>query len=88
MASARDERGRLVDRVREVHFLTGRVIEEPAAAIANEVAYDEGYFDRITTEARLITADDDVAALGIRQKLAQSGATEKVIASATVVTTR
>ena len=69
VAGALDERGRLIDRVRELNFLTGRVVEEPAAAIAHEVADDERHFDRVATEARLIAADDDVAALRLGDQL-------------------
>lgn len=63
MPGALDERRRLINRVRELNFLSCRVIEQPAAAIAHEVANDERHLDRIATEARLIAADDDVAAL-------------------------
>ncbi|HTR54766.1 MAG TPA: hypothetical protein VMJ10_28945 [Kofleriaceae bacterium] len=67
---ALDERGRLVDGVREHDLLAARVVEEPARAIAHEVAHDERDLDRVTAEARLVAAHDHVSALGVGEKLA------------------
>jgi len=59
VAGALDERRGLVDRVGELNLLAGRVIVEVASAIANEITDDERHLDRVTTEARLIAADDE-----------------------------
>ncbi|MFT3697690.1 MAG: hypothetical protein QM831_31415 [Kofleriaceae bacterium] len=85
MAGALDEGRCLIDRVRELNLLTGRVVVELTAAIANQIANDERHLDRIAAESRLIATDDDVATFRFREELAQTRASEKVIARTTIV---
>src|SRR5262249_13103996 len=85
MASALDERRGLIDGVREQDFLTGGVIEQPATAIAHEIADDECHLDRVATEARLIAADNHVATLGFCEEPTQTGAAKEIVTSAAIV---
>jgi len=69
-------------------LLARRIVIEPASAIADQVSYDQGDLDRIASQSRLVSANDDVTALRIREKLAESFASQEVIACAPVIDIR
>ncbi|MEJ7598520.1 MAG: hypothetical protein WKG01_11470 [Kofleriaceae bacterium] len=85
MAGALDERGCLIDRVREQDLLTARVVVQATATIAHEVANHERHLDRIATEPGLISTEDDVPAHGIGEQVAQASTGEKVVARTAVI---
>ena len=58
---------------------------EPATTITNQIADDERHLDRVAAEARLIAADDDVAALRLGEELPETRAREEVISTAPIV---
>ena len=85
MTRSLDERGRLIDRVGELHLLPAHVVEEAAAAIADQVADHQGDLDGVATEPRLVAADDDVSRLRVGDQSPDPQPVVEVIARLAVI---
>ncbi|HEY6174284.1 MAG TPA: hypothetical protein VIX73_07560 [Kofleriaceae bacterium] len=85
MASALNERGGLIDRIGELHLLTGHVVIESASTITDQIADDKSHLDRVAAQTRLIAADDHVAALCFAEHLPQARACMKIIARSSII---
>lgn len=85
MAHAADERRGRIDRIRERHLLTSRVVHEATATISNQLTDREGHLQRVSAQPRLISTENDVARLDVIPESSQLGPSQKVIASTIVV---
>jgi hypothetical protein len=85
VADAADERSGRIDRVRERDLLPRRAVHEADAVISNQLPDRERNLQRVSTQPRLITAENDVARLNVVAQSPQLGPPEKIVASSIVI---